>query len=158
MSTGTRTFAIGVILAITASSGIASAQGRTSKLVEVESVRCEFPIITTGTWAKDDGTPSAETEPSELILQYDDIDTEEGSASVIGLSGRLYIITRLSGVNLHLLAIDSAGPLYITTVFDRPARPGRYKAAHSRHEFTDVSLPGFTSRPEQYVGDCEILK
>ena len=157
MSMGIRTFAIGVVLAIAAGSGTASAQGRTSKLADVKSVRCEFPMITTGTWAKD-GTPSAETEPSEMSLQYDDIDTEEGSASVIGLSGRLYIITRLSGVNLHLLAIERAGPLYITTVFDKPARPGRYKAAHSRHEFTDVSLPGYTSRPEQYVGDCEILK
>ncbi|MBM3778060.1 MAG: hypothetical protein FJW23_07445 [Acidimicrobiia bacterium] len=59
---------------------------------------------------------------------------------------------------MHLLAIDNSGPVYLTTVFDSPGRPGRYKAAHSRHEFTPVSLPGFTSRPEQYVGDCELVK
>jgi hypothetical protein len=28
---------------------------------------------------------------------------------------------------------------------------------HSRHEYTDVSLPGYTSSPEQYYGECEIL-
>ena len=157
MSTITRSVAFSLGLAIAGFSGTASAQPRSSTLGLVRSISCEFPLITTGNWAAD-GTPSAKTEPAKMVLRYNEIDTDEGSASVEGLSGRLYIITRLSGVNLHLLAIDSAGPLYITTVFDRPGRPGRYKAAHSRHEFTDVSLPGFTSRPEQYVGDCEILE
>jgi hypothetical protein len=27
-------------------------------------------------------------------------------------------------------------------------------AVHTRHEYTDISLPGFTSRPEMYIGDC----
>ena len=27
----------------------------------------------------------------------------------------------------------------------------------SGREYTDVSLPGFTSRPEQYYGDCEVV-
>jgi len=26
---------------------------------------------------------------------------------------------------------------------------------HARHEYTEVSLPGYTSRPEQYYGECE---
>ena len=29
-------------------------------------------------------------------------------------------------------------------------------AVHTRHEYTDVLLIGFTSRPEQYYGDCAI--
>jgi hypothetical protein len=41
-------------------------------------------------------------------------------------------------------------------VFDRPGRNGTLLAAHSRHEFTPVQLPGFTSRPEQYYGECDV--
>jgi len=29
---------------------------------------------------------------------------------------------------------------------------------HTRHEYTEVRLPGFTSRPEQYYGECEITR
>jgi hypothetical protein len=30
------------------------------------------------------------------------------------------------------------------------------RAVHTRHEYTMISLPGFTSRPEQYYGECAI--
>jgi hypothetical protein len=149
--------AAAVAVAIVLGSAVGQGQGSTIKLADAKSVKCAFPLISTGTWEKD-GTVKSATEKSDMTLQYDDIDIQEGTASVIGLSGKLYIITRMAGVNLHLLAIDGAGPLYITTVFDKPAHPGKFKAAHSRHEFTDVQLPGFTSRPEQYYGECEILK
>lgn len=142
-----------VLLALPAAAAAQSG----SKLAEATAIKCTFSLIATGTWEKD-GTVKADVKPTQLTLQYNDIDTQEGTASVVGLSGKLYIITRMAATNLHLLAVDSAGPLYITTVFDKPATPGKLKAAHSRHEFTDVSLPGFTSRPEQYYGECEIVK
>jgi hypothetical protein len=28
---------------------------------------------------------------------------------------------------------------------------------HSRHEYYPTALPGFTSSPEQYYGECEIM-
>ena len=48
------------------------------------------------------------------------------------------------------------GPLYVTTVIARPAGGGKWLAVHTRHEYTDVSLPGYTSRPEQYYGSCTL--
>jgi hypothetical protein len=58
------------------------------------------------------------------------------------------------------MQMDNSGPLYLTTVFSAGGRdqlPGaRLRAVHTRHEFTSVSLPGFTSRPEQYYGECEV--
>ena len=30
--------------------------------------------------------------------------------------------------------------------------------AQTRHEFTEVSLPGYTSSPEQYYGDCQVSR
>ena len=38
----------------------------------------------------------------------------------------------------------------------KPGQEGRWLAVHTRHEYTDVSLPGYTSRPEQYYGSCAI--
>jgi hypothetical protein len=29
-------------------------------------------------------------------------------------------------------------------------------AVHVRHEYSPAIIPGFTSRPEMYVGDCAI--
>ena len=65
-------------------------------------------------------------------------------------------MARLTEGTLHLMTIDNAGPLYVTTVFDKETPGGKLKAVHTRHEYTDVSLPGFTSRPEQYYGECEV--
>ena len=68
------------------------------------------------------------------------------------------IIVRLSAGTLHLVQSSSGGPLYVTTVFPEQTPDGKLKAVHTRHEFTALSLPGFTSRPEQYYGACEIDK
>jgi hypothetical protein len=43
-------------------------------------------------------------------------------------------------------------------VIEKKTAGGKWKAMHSRHEFTDFALVGFTSSPEQYYGECEILK
>jgi hypothetical protein len=55
------------------------------------------------------------------------------------------------------MAVASGGPVYITTIFDRESRGRKLKAVHSRHEFFAVPLPGATSSPEQYYGECEIV-
>ena len=57
---------------------------------------------------------------------------------------------------LHLVQAFREGPLYVTTVFPKETRGGRLQAAHTRHEYTLVSMPGYTSRPEQYIGECEL--
>jgi hypothetical protein len=74
----------------------------------------------------------------------------------VGDSGKAHITVRLVGSYLHLMQMDPYGAMYVTTVFDKETNGGRLQAAHSRHEYTPVSLPGLTSRPEQYVGDCAV--
>ena len=49
-----------------------------------------------------------------------------------------------------------SGPLYTTTVFDKETSGGKFKAVHSRHEYFTIPVPGATSSPEQYYGECEI--
>jgi len=125
-------------------------------LATAKSVKCAFPLYAIGTWT--DGEPKAELKKASLSVAFDQINTEDGTARANGPYGDLHIIAKLSIWSLHLLEISGEGMLRITTVFDKESRPGKYKAVHTRHEYTEVSLPGFTSRPEQYYGECEILQ
>lgn len=126
-----------------------------SAIAAATSLKCTFPLYATGTWIEN--TPKAEVKTAKLALEFHSIDTQDGTADAKGGSGAPHIVVRLSGGNLHFLQIGSEGPVYVTTVFDQETPAGKLKAVHTRHEYTKVSLPGFTSRPEQYYGECEVL-
>lgn len=132
-------------------------------LATVQRLQCSFTLMTTGTWEK--GVPLADpAAPNKLLLRFDDIDAQDGTANTDGEAsgaiGTRHVIARLLGDNLHFLAMNSSGSLYVTTVFsDRESRTsGKFKAVHTRHEFFEVRLTGYTSRPEQYFGYCELAK
>src|SRR5262245_20369059 len=118
-----------------------AAQPQTSALAAATHLKCAFTVKATGTWSKD-GDASAEVTQSSLALEYKSIDVAGGTAEAVGLGGNFFITVRFIGSSLHLLAIGDAGPAYLTTVFNRPNRPATFKAVHTRHEFTDVSIPG----------------
>ena len=142
--------------------GVQTLQAQTSapvSLASVQRLKCAFTLMTVGTWEKD--VPSAEVTKATLSMQFDAIDTQDGTANVVDVSaasaGAPHITVRLLGDNLHFLAMNTSGSVYLTTVFaDKESRTtSRFKAAHSRHEFTPVRLAGWTSRPEQYYGQCQ---
>jgi hypothetical protein len=110
--------------------------------------------MTTGTWK--DGVPEAAVKPARLSLGFNAVDTQDGTAEVVGDVGKSHITVRVSGAYLHFMQVDPYGALHVTTVFSRETREGRLQAAHTRHEYTPVSLPGLTSRPEQYIGECDV--
>jgi hypothetical protein len=128
-------------------------------LSSVQRLKCTFTLMVSGTWDK--GVPSSTQMPATLSMQFDAIDTSEGTANVndvtASAAGAPHITVRLIENNLHFLAMNSSGSVYLTTVFsDRESRAGaKFKAVHTRHEFTEVRLAGWTSRPEQYYGQCE---
>lgn len=121
-----------------------------------KSLKCDFQTMTIGTWK--DGAPVAEIKPSTLTVKFESIDADEGTARAIGTFGPSDIIVRLSSDTLHFVQSFREGPLYTTTIFPKETRNGKLQAVHTRHEYTEVSLPGFTSRPEQYYGECEIFE
>jgi hypothetical protein len=131
-----------------------AAQSAQDRLTAATSLACAFPVVATGTWTK--GAPEAAVKTAKLTIQFDKIDRDDGTARVTGDFGPSEIIVRLAGGTLHFVQSFRDGPLYITTVFSRETHDGRLQATHSRHEYTVVQLPGFTSRPEQYYGECEI--
>jgi hypothetical protein len=147
--------ALGVLAVCLLASGPSDArQLQSPVLATVKSAKCVFPLSATGTWKN--GEPEAEVKSDTLSLRFDSIDTEEGTARVVGNFGPSDIIVKLTMGTLHFVQIFTGGPLYTTTIFPKETHPGRLQAVHTRHEYTDVSLPGFTSRPEQYYGECEV--
>jgi hypothetical protein len=125
-----------------------------SVLATAKTLKCAFRLVATGTW--NNGAAQAQVKPAELLIVFNSINTEEGTAGIVGQFGKSDIIAKLSSGNLHLIESFRDGPVYMTTVFNRESRPGRWKAVHTRHEYTDASVPGFTSSPEQYYGECEV--
>jgi len=130
------------------------AAGQDSKLATVKTLQCTFPLISTGTWKN--GKAEAVVKPSTLTMKFVSINTDEGSAQLEGGSGTYDIIVRYASGYLNFIQSFRDGPVYTTTVFQKETTGGKLKAVHSRHELFDFPLPGFTSSPEQYYGECEI--
>jgi hypothetical protein len=145
----------GLLLVLAASAAAGEGQSRTAeRLGAAKTLKCAFTTMATGTWKGGDAV--IETRAVKLSIGFDEINADEGTARVIGAFGPSDIIVRLSYGNLHFVQSFREGPLYTTTIFPKETRDGRLQAVHTRHEYTEVSLPGFTSRPEQYYGDCSL--
>jgi hypothetical protein len=153
-----------VLLLVIAVQAAAYAQAPASvALADVTRLRCAFAQKALGTWDKE-LTPTIEALPAKLSMVFDSIDTQDATANVTDVTapdaGAPHITVRVLANNLHFLAMNISGSVYLTTVFaDRESRTtGNFKAVHTRHEFTPTRLTGWTSRPEQYYGQCEVLK
>jgi hypothetical protein len=126
------------------------------RLAATTALTCTFSAVVTGGW--DRGTAGAKTGTAKLEVAFANVNVDEGTADAAGIVGKSFIAVRYANDYLHLMQMHSAGPLYTTTVLAREAKDGRLMAVHTRHEYTQISLPGFTSRPEMYLGDCALGK
>jgi hypothetical protein len=150
-----RLAAIVVTTTILAGPGAADATAQ-SRIAAAKSLRCSFPRHAVGAWAKD-GAPDATVRSAPLVLRFDSIDADSGTAQLRNGSVGSEVTVRLAEGYLHLMQSFRTGPLYATTVFDVGEKSGKLRAVHSRHEYFAVPLPGATSSPEQYYGECEIV-
>ena len=123
------------------------------RLRTARTLACTFTVTAKGDWTDD--TPEGSLESSTLAFRFESINTDEASADVLGRFGSAPVVTQVTGDYLHFIQVLAEGPLYSTTVFNRETAAGRLLAVHSRHEYREVQLRGFTSRPEQYYGECE---
>lgn len=154
--------AAGVVAAVASVSVVAAAQvtqpgsqaALQDKLGAAKSLKCTFPLVATGTWK--DFAPQGDVKPSTLVVNFVGINTDEGTARMTSSFGTYDMIAQFVGGSLHFIQALRAGALYTTSVFPKENHPGTFKAVHSRHEYVEISLPGFTSRPEQYYGECVI--
>ena len=126
------------------------------RLAAAKSLDCRFTALATGTWDDTTAKPKATVSTTKLEAKFVDINVDEGTAEASGDFGKSFISVRYTNGYLHLMQISDAGPLRVTTVLAQESTKGRFKAVQTRHEYTSVSLPGFTSRPEMYIGDCAV--
>jgi hypothetical protein len=122
------------------------------KLLAAKVLKCQFSTLSTGDWDGDKTKATVAT--SKLEIAFSSIDIDEGTAEADGGYGNAFIAVKYAHGYLHFLQISDAGPLYVTTVLATETTPGHFKAIHTRHEFSPTKVPGFTSRPETYIGDC----
>ena len=133
---------------------------QTSPFAAATGLACTFRVMTTGNWARGTGEPSIKPSTPDLAVAFNAVNAMDGSANLKGSTGNLLITVMLLGGNLHLVVTNPGGQVYLTSVSASESRPGYYRAVHSRHELTEtaVVIPGYTSRPEQYLGECAIVK
>lgn len=125
------------------------------QLAEATRLECRFTALGRAQW--EEGAAKLELAETDTEVVFFDIDIEEGTAEVEGrFGGASYIVVRYSTGYLHLMQMFGAGPLFITSVIAQETTDGRMQAVQNRVEYSSVVLPGFTSRPETYVGDCAI--
>jgi hypothetical protein len=120
-------------------------------------IRCSFTLATVATWSVRD-VPSAVVKPSTLVLRFESIDTDLGTAQLRSGTIGTDIVVRPAGGYLHFMQTFKTGSLYTTTIFPEKTARGAFKAVHSRHEYFSTALAGATSSPEQYYGECEPMK
>jgi hypothetical protein len=125
-------------------------------IAKATSLRCSFSTQTKAGW-RADGSADISTGKGALTLRFEGIDTDAGTAELRTGSMTSELIVRASQGYLNFLQVFRTGPIYTTTVFDAGSRGDKFKAVHSRHEYLDPPLPGATSGPEQYYGECEIV-
>jgi hypothetical protein len=128
--------------------------GLDRRLAAAKRLECTFPVLGTGTWDKNE--PAITVTPSELKANFFDINIEEGTAEAESAYGASFISVRYESGYLHIMQMSDAGPLHLTTVFARAAGEGKLMAVHARMEYSPTIIPGFTSRPEMYIGTCAI--
>ena len=124
------------------------------RLQAAAGLKCSFSVLATGTWNQN--APHASVAEASFEVAFSDIVVDEGTAEAVGEFGASFISVRYAQGYLHLMQMSDAGPLYITTVLAREAGAGRLMAVHTRLEYSPTVVPGFTSRPEMYVGTCAV--
>lgn len=124
------------------------------RLAAAKRIECTFSQMAQGTW--DANTPKLTLMPAELKAAFFDINVDEGTAEAESAYGASFISVRYAQGYLHIMQMSDAGPLYLTTVLARQAGEGKLMATHVRIEYSPTIIPGFTSRPETYVGTCSI--
>jgi hypothetical protein len=105
----------------------AAQQGKTAT---AKSLRCTFALSATGTWNKS-GSAEAAVKPASLLLLFDSINVDEGTAQLRNGSAGSDIIVRSGGGYLNFIQSFRSGPLYTTTVFEKENPGGKLKAVHS---------------------------
>ena len=130
-----------------------------ASLFQAQSIKCEWGQGTTARW--NEGRPSLEQASvgkdagTVFEMVFDSIDTQAGTARIIGNAGAGDISVVVTPVGLTFIEQTGVGGLNFTTVFTHFVEPENVArvAVTSRH----ITLSG-SPFPSQYHGTCVILQ
>ena len=126
-----------------------------ASLFQAQSIKCEWGQGTTALW--NEGRPSLEQNSfgKDAGVVFDSIDTQAGTARIIGNAGAGDISVVVTPVGLTFIEQTGAGGLNFTTVFTHFVEPENVaRAAVTSRHITLFASP-FSS---QYPGTCVILQ
>jgi hypothetical protein len=144
--------AAAVLLAAAAGSGMQAAE---ESLTTIKGLKCAFPLYAAVMWEK--GAPKAETKRTDpLLVQVDEIDVDAGTAR----EGTAFVTAILTASTLHVLERTMLGSLTVLSVFAEQTPQGTLRAVRSRHDYIQMSVPGFVAVPtvSQHYGECEAIR
>src|SRR3974377_1370936 len=70
-------------------------------LANAKSIKCLFALMAVGTWGRE--KPEAKVQPASLVLQFDSVNAEEGTAELQSGFGKYDIVVRYAGGYLHFI-------------------------------------------------------
>src|SRR5262252_10720791 len=94
-----------------------------SPLATARSIKCTFSLIASSTLR--DEPPKAEVKPANLVLEFEGVNADEGSARLKAGVGNYDIVVRYTQAYLHFIQSFRDGPLYVTTILDQKTRAGK---------------------------------
>src|SRR5437867_5009353 len=71
------------------------------KLAMVKSLKCTFPVVAVGRWSG--SQPEAQVKKANLVLQFVEINADEGTARLEAGAGAYDIVVRYAGGYLHFI-------------------------------------------------------
>lgn len=130
------------------------------ELASIKALKCVFSMAAVGNWSPEGAQPPRIKTEGVLRLEIDSIDTQGGSAQIVGGSRNAFVVARLAGWSLHFLETDETGGLNATTVFAQRGHTGKLRAVHSRASYVPIELPGVTidAAASQYYGECDAAR
>ena len=145
----------GLVLFSVPAAGAQSATRAELNLLTIKSLDCTFPVSAIGSWKGAEPTAQVSTDAT-VSATFDNIDTQDMIAR-LATGTKEEVILQASRTSLHLVEIEEAGRVAITTVFARESAGGRLRAVHSRVELVKGSGNGEPLVAQDY-GDCAVTR
>src|SRR5437016_4091868 len=89
------------LICVLAAASMATAQFATQRLAATKTLTCTFTTMAIGTWVN--GEAQAQVKPAKLVMRFEEIDSDEGTARIASDVGKYDIIVRLTEDTLHFV-------------------------------------------------------
>ena len=115
-----------------------------TRLDNIKTLTCSFPISAIASFPKDGSTPTARIRPvggPVLTVKVENMDASGGLGEFTAPVKADGLVQQY-GWNMHVMDASRSGRMMLLTVFGRESKDGKLKATYSRTDYLPVDLPG----------------